>query len=231
MLTGRVAIVVDCLRATTVLCTALDHGAREFHVCLTVDEARARAAALVEHRPLLGGERGGVLIEGFDLDNSPLTYRADLVGHRSIVFTTANGTAALLACSGAEIVLAGCLRNAGALARHVSTMDRSVTVVCSGTREMVSADDCIAAGAVIHDLVQLGFRHEYDDASVLCQQAYQFAAAREGGLARALAESRGGLNLRRSDEGLRDIAFCSQVNVSESLPVFDVRTRVVRGHR
>lgn len=231
MLQGRIAIVIDCLRATTVMCTALDHGAREFHVCLTVEEARARAAAMTDRRPLLGGERGGVLIEGFDLDNSPLAYRADVVRDRDIVFTTANGTAALLASAGADLVFAGCLRNAAAIARHVSALGRSVILICSGTREMVSADDCIAAGAIIHHLVQLGFRHEYDDASVLCQHSFEFALSRPGGLVRALEESRGGLNLRRSAAGMEDLAFCAHLDASASIPVFNPQTRVVRGQR
>src|SRR5260221_9549559 len=76
------AVVIDLLRASTTICHALAAGAREVIPCLEVDDARRIAADLAASTPVLGGERDGVQIEGFDLGNSPEEYQPDTVGGR-----------------------------------------------------------------------------------------------------------------------------------------------------
>src|SRR5437868_6038312 len=99
------AVVIDLLRASTTICYALAAGAREVIPCLEVDDARRTAADLAASPPVLGGERKGIRIEGFDLGNSPDEYRPDTVGGRTVVFTTTNGTAAMQRCRPARRVL------------------------------------------------------------------------------------------------------------------------------
>src|SRR5438132_9688378 len=105
------AVVIDVLRASTTICHALAAGAREVIPCLEVEEARRVAADNSGSRPMLGGEREGVRIEGFDLGNSPGEYRPDTVGGRTVVFTTTNGTRAMLGCRSARRVLIGSFVN------------------------------------------------------------------------------------------------------------------------
>src|SRR6516225_7736101 len=66
-LVGAVAVVIDLLRASTTICHALAAGATEVIPCLEVDQARKIAAKLAATQAVLGGEREGVRIEGFDL--------------------------------------------------------------------------------------------------------------------------------------------------------------------
>src|SRR4051794_28316015 len=84
-------VVFDVLRATSSMLTALAGGAKEIIPVRTIEEARA--ARKIHPHALLGGERHGERIEGFDLGNSPFEYR-ELPG-RSIISTTTNGTVAL----------------------------------------------------------------------------------------------------------------------------------------
>ena len=79
------AVVIDVLRATTVIAHALDAGASRIVPCLEVDEARQIAASDAADNVLLGGERGGLPIDGFDLGNSPQDYTTERVGGRTIV--------------------------------------------------------------------------------------------------------------------------------------------------
>ncbi len=95
-LAGCRAVVVDVLRATTTVVQALSAGARAVVPCLTIDDARARAAEFPPGEALLGGERGGLPIEGFDLGNSPAEYTSQVVAGKTVVLTTTNGTKALL---------------------------------------------------------------------------------------------------------------------------------------
>ncbi len=112
---GGVAVVIDVIRASTTITTALSHDAEAVYPVETVDEARALSDTF-ETVPLLGGERGGVRIDGFNLGNSPREYTPAEVRHRRIVFTTTNGTAAIAACREAAEILIGGLVNRSAVA-------------------------------------------------------------------------------------------------------------------
>lgn len=154
---GAAVAVIDVLRASTVMVEALAQGAREVWPCLEVDQARQRAAQLASEpgasgAPLLGGERGGLPIEGFDLGNSPREYRRDRVGGRSVVFTTTNGTRALEAARAAEAVIVACPANASAAAEYLARYPR-VVLLCAGTRGEVSREDVLGAGQLIELLV------------------------------------------------------------------------------
>jgi 2-phosphosulfolactate phosphatase len=150
-LAGGVAVVIDVLRASTTIIHALANGAKGVVPCGTVEEARAVAAGFGAGEALLGGERGGTRIEGFDLDNSPLRYTRDTVAGKTIVFTTTNGTRALRACAGAERVLIGAFVNRVALTRVLREDGRPVHLVCAGTRGQLTAEDILFAGAAACD--------------------------------------------------------------------------------
>ena len=77
-LEGATAVVIDVLRATTTMITALAAGCADVRPCATVEEARGLAGRLGAGRALLGGERQNVRIEGFDLGNSPLEYTEEI---------------------------------------------------------------------------------------------------------------------------------------------------------
>jgi 2-phosphosulfolactate phosphatase len=150
---GGIAVVIDVLRASTTITTALAHGAAGVWPVADVDEAR-RLTRELAGRPLLGGERGGVPLAGFDLGNSPADYTPDRVAGRPVVVTTTNGTAALAACTAAAEILVGALVNRRAVAAVARRLRRqagilAVHLVCAGTDGEVSAEDVLAAGAIL----------------------------------------------------------------------------------
>ena len=91
-----ISVVIDVLRATSSIVTALDNGAAAIVPVREADEAIAVMRRMGRERVLLCGERKSRLIEGFDLDNSPASYTAERVSGKTLVFTTTNGTRALL---------------------------------------------------------------------------------------------------------------------------------------
>src|SRR4051812_42663251 len=101
-LVGGLAIVIDVLRASTTIVHALAAGCTSVRPCLEVDEARHLAGQMRAGRVLLGGERGGVPLPGFDLGNSPREYSAKRCKGATLVLTTSNGTRALIRASEAE---------------------------------------------------------------------------------------------------------------------------------
>ena len=104
---GGIAVILDILRASTTITHALAHGAKAVIPAGEVDEARRIAVDYPKGSVLLGGEREGVLIEGFDLDNNPFAYTPEAVAGMTIVFTTSNGTKALLRADKADRILRG----------------------------------------------------------------------------------------------------------------------------
>src|SRR5262245_18694621 len=149
-LAGKTVVVIDVLRATTTIIRALAAGAREVVPCLEVEEAR-RISSELGSAAILGGERGGVPIPGFDLGNSPAEYTRERVGGKTVVFTTTNGTRAMQRCKLAGRVLLGAFVNFSAICRELSGTDE-IAIVCAGTDGHVTREDTLLAGAIVDDL-------------------------------------------------------------------------------
>jgi 2-phosphosulfolactate phosphatase len=220
---GGIAVVIDVLRASTTIVTALAHGATRVQPVLTVEGARAEAAA---RGAVLGGERGGLKIDGFDLGNSPREYSCDRVGGRSVVITTTNGTAAVHACTGAIEVLIGAIvnRSAVAAAAHALAVEHGgcdIHLVCAGTEGAVTEEDLLAAGAILDAAVQSDGCDE-DSLDATGREALaSFRASVAAGptaaaaIAREFASSIGGRNL--IDLGMdADLPIAAAI---DSLPV------------
>lgn len=221
---GGIAVVIDVLRASTTIATALANGAVAVRACGAVADARAaaRAAGRGAGDCLLGGERGGLPIEGFDLGNSPAEYTARRVGGRRVVTTTTNGTAAVEACPLAAALLVGCLVNRRAVAaRVVGLLDelgtRPVHLVCAGTDGAVSEEDVLAAGAILDAAGPSP--SSLDAPAALALRAFRAVAA-DGGLVAALERSRGGRNLLAIGMG-GDIAAAAALDTIQIVPRLD----------
>ena len=204
---GGIAVVIDVLRASTTIVTALAHGATGVRPVLTVEVARALAAGFGSG-VLLGGERGGLRIDGFDLGNSPLEYSRARVAGRRIVITTTNGTAAVDACTDASEVLIGAIVNraaAAARARELAVAHGTSTIhlVCAGTDGEVTEEDRLAAGAILDAAGRLpgGSDDTLDASATAALETFRgvLSAAADTGAASAItaafAMSRGGRNL------------------------------------
>jgi 2-phosphosulfolactate phosphatase len=149
---GRVAVVIDVFRATTSIAAALWHGARSVIPCAEIADAVERATQLVRADIVLAGERHMAPIDGFDLGNSPDGFSAAVVGGRTVVLTTTNGTRALLAADAADTVYAGSFANfAVTLDALLSALHdgRDVLLVCAGTDGAPSLEDVTCAGAFV----------------------------------------------------------------------------------
>jgi 2-phosphosulfolactate phosphatase len=197
------ALVVDVLRATTVLTVARAHGARRVVAAATPEEARALHARLPG--ALLCGEREGRRLAGFDLGNSPFEYDAATVAGRTLVFASTNGSQALRASAGARRIVPGAFVNAGAALAAVAA-DDEIAVVCAGRLGGFSLEDAACAGWLAARLAGRGAK--------LVGEAAAFARAlapRDAAEARALVQgSAHGRYLRSlGPEYARDVEFCA----------------------
>jgi 2-phosphosulfolactate phosphatase len=155
-LAGVTAVVLDVVRASTTIVSALANGARGVVPVATPDEARARARGWAPGTALLGGERGGAPPPGFECGNSPAEYSPERVRGRTVVFTTTNGTRALLALDGARRIAVGGFVNAAAVTSWVAEEPGDVLLVCAGERSRFCLEDAVCAGLLVSRLESVG---------------------------------------------------------------------------
>ncbi len=211
---GRVAVVVDVLRATTTVTAALANGAEAVIPFADLDECRAYREK--EPDVLLGGEREGVRPPGFDLGNSPLEYTREKVSGRRIAYTTSNGTRALAACRGAGEIFLGALTNRRAAAERLTASRRDATLVCAGKRGAPNLEDTYCAGAIIYMLQSLAAGKV--DLSDRARIALAVFRDPEGGSVLARGEhGRALAGLGFSD----DVDYCGRLDVVGSVGVLE----------
>lgn len=225
-LRGTTAVVIDVLRATTTITHALQAGASAVIACLEIEEAQR----LQQNDPqiLLGGERGGERIQGFDYGNSPLEYTPDRVSDKTIAFTTTNGTRAMQHCEQAETILLAAFANLSAISDAL--VGRSVVhILCAGTDGEVTREDVLLAGAIASRLSNRQARVQLNDQARLAADAWNAVAGdpSEDWLKRAVANSQGGRNLQRL--GLQaDVALAAKLDSLPVVPRVDPGTWKIR---
>lgn len=221
LLATSTAVIIDIFRASTTIVHALANGARAVHPCLTVEAAQSRASQLPSDQRLLGGERGGVRIEGFDLGNSPFEYASDVVKGKEIVFTTTNGTKALNRCRNALRVVIGSFVNISAVAKLLLSAPGDVLLVCAGTDGHMTAEDILFAGALVEELTRSHPRlFQLDICAEISRDFRQQRAKSKETWRSAMQSSRGGSNLVALGYE-RDIERATTRDLFDVVPVWD----------
>ena len=228
---GKIAVVIDVLRATSVITTALDNGADKVVAVKTIEEAQSLYSQFDASTTLRGGERHAVKIEGFDCGNSPLEYTRERVGGKTLILTTTNGTNAINNAKDADEVVLACFRNVVAVANYVLDRlpqcdsptasgvglsyhgSRDVVIVCAGTEGRFSLDDGLCAGMLIDSLQQKS-QVELDDLGFLVNRYY---LENKSNLLVALS---GCFHLKRliSLGFEADVRFCLETNRTQIVP-------------
>lgn len=170
---NKTTIVIDVLRATSTIVTALNNGCKGIIPIVTVEEAFDKAQQLAEGSFLLGGERKGVRIEGFSLGNSPLEYEKEIVENKVIIFSTSNGTRAIRKAEKAKRVFIASFLNISAVAKKAVSCQDDITIICAGTAGKFSLDDIGCAGMLVHKIVEEIGVYQVSDLAYIAYYLYQ----------------------------------------------------------
>ncbi|ATW27277.1 2-phosphosulfolactate phosphatase [Candidatus Formimonas warabiya] len=216
MVTNHAVVVIDVLRATSTMVTALANGAQEIIPCLTPEEAFQILGCAGEKPCLLGGERKAKIIPGFHLGNSPFDYPPEKVAGKIIIMTTTNGTKAFLNAAGAKLLLVGSLLNSGAVARELTQQTDDVILACAGTGGKFSYDDILAAGCIVHKVSRGNPEILISDSALMTRHIYE---KHQHHLAEGLFQTYHGKRLLAL--GLKeDIEFCTREDFYPIVPVW-----------
>ena len=221
----RTVCVIDVFRATSVMITAMKNGADHMVPLLDIPETFAFRDRLgPQQNVILGGERGTVLIPGFDLDNSPLAYTSERVAGATILFTTTNGTRAIngARAAGAGTILIGALINATAVCRRMMESGRDITLICSGREGHYTMEDALCAGLMAEIVSGTTDCFLTDLAWTLRDQYRRY----KNDLRDPLSQSQH-YNFIMKRGLLEDIAYCLQIDITDCVPQVNAVGEVV----
>lgn len=214
-LADKTAVVIDVLRASSTIVTAVQNDCDRIIPVISPNEA-AKIKKASEGDILLGGEIDSKEIQGFDLGNSPLEYTRENIEDKIIIFSTANGSVAIKRCEDAAEVIIGSILNAKAVADEVLEIGRDTYLVCAGTNGKFSTDDIIATGCILDRIISKDASVEMDDLGRVALKMYRKAKD----------------NLMASFEGCmhfeylmsigfkEDVEFCVQEDLYSVVPVY-----------
>lgn len=219
---NRVVAVVDVLRASTSIATALANGARAVIPLASSEEVASRSKSLERSEVRLAGERRMQPVPGFDFGNSPLEFTREAVEGKTVLMSTTNGTPAVLAVQGAKDIVIGSYVNFSAavgLLRSGLKAGHDVAIVCAGNERHFALEDSACAGLFVQHLTAKYGKAEVNDAA---QAALVLNKKYGTNLKRLLRASAHGKALVEAGFG-EDLAACAELNAYAVVPVYQDR--------
>ncbi len=223
---GRTVIVIDVLRTSSTIAAVLANGSRAVIPVIDTEEAGKIASNLDPTSFLLGGERGGEFIEGYEHGNSPLEYTRERVEGKTVILNTTNGTRAIALSRRAEHLIVGSFLNASAVVNYVRELGRDLIIICAGWRHRVALEDTLAAGMILYRLWEGREPGLVSDGAHIAFTQYRNDQEHLQTTLRRCNHAKWLAGKGYAD----DVEFCFQVDALPVLPVLDDR-RIVLSRR
>ncbi len=208
---SNVVVVIDVLRATSAICTALHYGAKKIIPVVSVEVAEQ----YLDKADIVGAERGGKVVEGFKYGNSPLSYAGSHVKDKTIVLTTSNGTFSIAAAQNAEEVIIGSFLNLDSVVNWIKCQNLDVVLLCSGWKRKFNLEDSLFAGAVVYELLKDGEDIDITDSSIAACELYKVAKNDLKGFLKDSSHRKRLKNLNIEN----DVEYCLKSNQMDLIPI------------
>ena len=212
---NSIVVIIDILRATSTITTALYNGAK----CVIPVDSVSRCIELGKQIDgVTAGERDGQVAEGLQYGNSPFEYTKDFIAGKTLVLTTTNGTRLLHMAleKGAKDIITGSFNNLSAVCDHIVLAKQNVILACAAWKDKINMEDTLFAGAVISKT-----RKHF---SVQCDSSHIAEAIYEKGqkdLFSFMKKNDASHYHRLMGFGLEeDIRYCLTEDVANVLPVY-----------
>ncbi|PCJ81515.1 MAG: 2-phosphosulfolactate phosphatase [Bacteroidetes bacterium] len=204
-------VVIDVLRATSAICTAIEYGVKGIIPVDSVEEARE----YLDKGYIAAAEREGEIVKGFTMGNSPLSYMSpDLIG-QTIVLTTTNGTKAIKMAQHKETVVIGSLNNLDSLTEWLINQERNTLILASGWKDKFNLEDTICAGGLIDGVLKSGNFDSDEDSSVAAKFIFKSAKENIFSYLKASSHRR---RLRKLNLNA-DVNYCLTPNNLTAIPI------------
>lgn len=209
-ISNSIVVIIDVLRATSTICTALFNDAEKVIPVASVADCIRIGRSL---GAITAGERDGQIAEGLQHGNSPFEYSREFVQGKTIVLTTTNGTRLLDMAAGAAVIITGSFPNLSAVCDYLTEQSQPVVLGCAAWKDRVNLEDLLFAGAVVNR-IKAHFNINCDSA-LIAEKLYLeakddlFTAIKSASHFNRLA--RFGLE--------KDIRYCLTPDIAPSLPL------------
>lgn len=218
---GRLVLIVDVLRASTTVATALGNGARTVIPVEGADEVIFRSKEFARSQILLAGEQKMYPIAGFDIGNSPQAFTPAVVEGKTILITTTNGTRTLLGVQNArDIVIASYVNFSAVLAlmKVAASSNTDIAIICAGEEGVFTLEDSACAGRFVRAIPKRADIQTNDAAaaSVLIEKKYG------DNIAKIFKESAHGQALHSAGFG-DDLTAAAKVDAYPVVPIYQDR--------
>jgi len=207
-----IAVVIDVLRATSAICTAVDNGVSILPVS-TVEEAKV----LQEKGYIAAAERNGQIVDGFEMGNSPITYKNPDLKGKTVALTTTNGTKAINIAREKEHVVIGSLNNLNAICEWLIAQDKNVLLLGSGWKDKFNLEDTICAGAIADQLIESQKFFAEEDSTIAAKFIYRSAKENIFSFLKASSHRRRLRNLNLNE----DVKYCLTPNILDVVPILE----------
>lgn len=210
-----IVVIIDVLRATSTIATALYNGAKSI---IPVDSVEKCISIGKDMECITAGERDGQVAEGLQYGNSSFEYPREFIAGKTLVLTTTNGTKLLHMAlnNGATEIVTGAFLNLSAVCDHLLEKGKNVILACSGWKDKVNIEDTLFAGAVVSRV-----KDQFNvscDASNMAASLYKSAAV---DLYAFMKESNATHYHRLTNFGLeKDIRHCLTADQANILPYY-----------
>lgn len=214
-LSNSIVVIIDVLRATSTIATALHNGAKAIVPVDSVAEC-IRIGKQIE--AITAGERDGQIAEGLGYGNSPFEYPTEFIQGKTLVLTTTNGTKLLHMAldKGAPEIITGSFPNLSAVTSYLLEQKRNVVLACAAWKDKVNIEDTLFAGAVISQL-----KDSFDIKCDSSQIAYSLYNSAKPNLYEFMKAHDASHYHRLTNFGLeKDIRFCLEADGSPVLPMY-----------
>ncbi|NFE80400.1 2-phosphosulfolactate phosphatase family protein [Clostridium sporogenes] len=213
-LINKTIVVIDILRATSVITTAIDNGCKKVIPVLTVEEAKDIAQNSKDNI-ILGGERNALKIDGFNFSNSPLEYTKKYVEGKTVVLSTTNGTRAINNSFNAKTILISALINSKATAKAIDKLNEDLVIINSGTNGQFSIDDFICSGYLIDCLYNI--RKDLELSDIAKTAYYIYTNNKDIG---SFVQKATHYNRLKSLNLEKDLEYCFQKDIIDIVPQY-----------
>ncbi len=213
--TDCIVVIIDVLRATSTIATALFNGAESV---IPVDSVQKCIDWATQIECITAGERDGRIAEGLEYGNSPFEYSPEFIKGRTLVLTTTNGTKLLYMAlaNGATEIITGSFPNLSAISDYLVQQQKNVILACAAWKDRINVEDTLFAGAVVSRVKE--FFNINCDSSNMAENLYRQGKEDLFGFLKASNASH---YHRLSGYGLeKDIQYCLTPDIANVLPLY-----------
>jgi len=213
---GKHVVVIDVLRASSTIVQAYENGVERILPVATLEDAKKLLPTLDRKSALLGGEREGRKIEGFDLGNSPLEYTPEAVAGKTVILSTSNGTVAIAGSAPAKEIAIACFLNLSAVVSYlVSARPKGIVVLCAGNVGQLAMEDVVCGGALVDGLERASRARLAMNDGAVAARALAASMTDIGEVVRSSMHGR-----RLAELGFEaDLEFCARIDAYSSVPI------------